>query len=486
MHSLKTRLFTLWALSLLASVAVGGLLFQLYQQSAHARVGRAEALVARACDLIRGHYDFYTADWSGPVPPLTNAGLRADLTAIVAIALSHQPGIAGGIWQADTGPLAYADPTDPGTPPSPQAPPAIQQLNQQAAAYDQPISQRTATATQTILSFACPLPGPIDALTAWTTTTVPLGAGIGPLQLGVGVLLALLVIMAIWLGRTLLVWGRHVHGIEAALEAAGPGGMPQVPRTGERELDRIIDALNDAGRRLGEAQRDAVALTDRAARAERLAALGRVAAGVAHEIRNPIAAARLQGENALAGDDARRRTAIGDMLGQIDRLDTLVTEMLAMTQRAAPTPVRTDLPTFLTRQAAGHKETAAAAGVKIAIAANGPAAAFDPAVVGRILDNLLSNAIRHTPPGGTVSLAAKNRPGSLSFTVADTGPGIPPDLANCLFEPFVTGRPDGTGLGLAIARELAEAHGGRLHHVPGQAGAIFVLDLPQEATWPPS
>ena len=78
----------------------------------------------------------------------------------------------------------------------------------------------------------------------------------------------------------------------------------------------------------------------RVARAERLAGLGRVAAGIAHEIRNPIAAARLQGENALAGDDARRRQAITDMLGQIDRLDGLVGELLAMTQRVDPQPVR--------------------------------------------------------------------------------------------------------------------------------------------------
>ena len=140
----------------------------------------------------------------------------------------------------------------------------------------------------------------------------------------------------------------------------------------------------------------------RAARAERLAGLGRVAAGVAHEIRNPIAAARLQGENALAGDDARRREAIGDMLGQINRLDGLVSELLAMTQRVEPKPMQVDLgdlPREAGRASQGHcgREVARRRGAR----RSEGSATFDPAVVGRILDNLLTNAIRHAPDAGS-------------------------------------------------------------------------------------
>ena len=497
MHSLKLRLFGIWSLSLLASIAVGILLFQLSRQSDQAQVGRAEAVIARACDLIRERYGFYAAGWSGP--GVIDGRLRADLVAAVTIALARQDGVEGGIWQADAGSLAYAYPTYEGTGPKTDLPMAerdqIRAVNQQAARDEQPVDRRVTSRAQTLLLHASPLAGPVGGLTAWTMTRVQAARGYRPLQLGLGALLGLMVLMSAWLGRTLLVWGRHVRGIEAALGGAGSAAMPAVGRTGERELDRIIDALNEAGLRLAEARRASDAMASRMARAERLAALGRVAAGVAHEIRNPIAAARLQGENALAGDDARRRAAIGDMLGQIDRLDTLVGELLAMTQRVEPRPVRVDLACFLHGQAAAHDETARAKGLTIAVDAIDGAAMLDPVVVGRVLDNLLANAIRHAPEQGTVRLAAGRRAALLVLTVSDSGPGVPVDMADHLFEPFVTGRADGTGLGLAIARELADAHGGQLvlRSAGGEGagdkaggGAIFALELPQEDAWPRS
>jgi hypothetical protein len=506
-------------------VAVGLLLIQLYRQSTEAQVGQAEVRIARACDMIGGRYGFYVAGWSNPGLRQPDERLRTDLTAVVAVALAHQEGVEGGIWQTGAGSLAYAFPTYQGSGPKTDLPAAereeIQAVNQRAAADEQQADHRTTSRTQTLLLHACPLNGPISGLTGWTMTRVQSALGLRPLQFGFGVLLALMVAMSVWLGRTLLVWGRHVRGIESALATAGPGAMPSVPRTGERELDRIIDALNEAGVRLAKARLESDEMALRVARAERLASLGRVAAGVAHEIRNPIAAARLQGENALAGDDGRRRQAITEMLRQIDRLDAHVAELLAMTQRVDPHPVRVDLATFLAGQADRHKETAAAKRVTVAIRTIEGFAWLDPAVIGRVLDNLLTNAIRHTPAGGAVTLAAERAPSiahqrsaipgtssevadsrgnrdrsathasprsdtsQLVLTVEDTGPGVPTGMLDHLFEPFVTGRADGTGLGLAIARELADAHGGRLalRQPSAGSGAVFALVLPQENAW---
>lgn len=489
MRSLKVRLFTLWSLSLLASLAVAVLLFQLTRQSSAAKVERAEAVIARACDLVRERFGFYAAGWTGSVA-LTDDRLRRDLATTVGLALARQNGVEGGIWQAEAGPLAYAYPTYEGTGPKTDLPVAerdqIQAVNAQAARDEQPAAARTVSRSQTLLLHACPLTGPINGLTAWTMTRVQTDGTTQPLQLGLAVLMALMTIMSVWLGWVMLAWNRHLNGIEAALADAGQGGMPRVGRTGERELDRIIDALNDAGARLAAVRREADVMAGRVARAERLAGLGRVAAGVAHEIRNPLAAARLQGENALAGDDARRRVAIEDMLGQIARLDTLAGELLAMTQRVQPRPEPVDLAGFLDGVVAGHRAVASARSVTIKVLAAGMAV-LDPSVVGRIMDNLLANAIRHAGERGAVSIRATHSAEHLVITVEDSGPGVSPEVAGSLFEPFVTSRADGTGLGLAIARELADAHGGSLTlssagDAASEHGASFELELPQEDT----
>jgi signal transduction histidine kinase len=442
--------------------------------------------------MIRDRYGFYTAGWTSAAAKQSDDNLRTDLGAAITLALAHQDGVEGGIWRSKSGSLAYAYPTYQGTGPKTDLPAAeqteIEAVNQRALRDEQSADHQVSSRTQTLLVHACPLKGPIGGLTAWTMTRLQSAPGLLSLQFGFGVLLALMVLMSAWLGRTLFVWGRHVRAIEAALAPAGHDGMPAVSRTGEQELDRIIDALNEAGRRLSKARQEADQMAIRVARAERLAGLGRVAAGVAHEIRNPLAAARLQGENALAGDDLRRRQAIIDMLGQINRLDAHVAELLAMTQRVDPHPVRLELDAFLAELAARHQETASAKRLVVAVEQAKGTACLDPAVIGRVLDNLLANAIRHAPTAGAVTLAAERSPGLLTLTVEDTGPGVPPEMQEQLFEPFVTGRPEGTGLGLAIARELADAHDGRLvlrPAAPGK-GAVFALTLPQGDAWPQS
>ena len=442
-------------------------------------------MVARACGLIGERYDYYTTGWRGPVPPLDDPRLRQDLTAATFLALSHRAGVEGGIWQAEAGPLAYAFPTYQGSGPKTDLPAAerdrIRAINETAVRDDQATSQQWASSRQTLLLQACPLPGPIPQLTAWTMMRVQSSIEAERLRLGLGVLLVLILGMSGWLLWVLASWSRRIGRLEAALAGHPADAPPVLDRTGEPSLDRIVAALNQSGARLGAARRRSDALMAQVASAERLAALGRVAAGVAHEIRNPIAAMRLRAENALATADEERRTqALQAVLDQVARLDRLSGELLAMTQRREPRPVRVELAALLAGYAEEHADQALAAGVTIRTQGNGEAS-IDPDLTRRALDCLFGNAVRHTPPGGTVTLRAARVGDTMTLHVEDTGPGVDLALRETLFDPFVTGRPEGTGLGLAIARELVGAQGGRLYldqAGPEGAGAHFVIELP--------
>ena len=468
---------------MVACCAVGALLIQISAQSTEAQTERAQVVVDQTCDLIRSRFDYYATGWRGPVPPLDDADLRRDLTAAVSIALSRQQRVEGGIWQADAGSLAYAYPTYAGGGLKLDIPAAeldrIRGVNEQAVSDETSVARQWTTGGQTLLLDACPLPGPIAGLTAWSMTRVQATAGTDQLRLGLGVLLGLVIGMSGWLAWLLWSWSRRVDRVEAAL-AGHTTTMPlTIVRTGEPGLDRIVDALNQAGVRLAAAQREAGNLSDRVAASERMAALGRIAAGVAHEIRNPIAAMRLRAENALASSDQERRAhALRAVLEQVARLDHLSAELLAMTQRRTLDLKLVDLADLLDTFVDDYAERAMAARVVLKVDGRGTAL-LDVILVRRVLDNLMSNAIRHTPEGGTVTLAAQQEKNRVCLTVEDTGPGVAPDLRATLFEPFVTGRPDGTGLGLAIAREAAEAHGGHLTLcAAGGHGAYFMAELP--------
>ena len=482
-RSLRARLAVVWLLSLAAAVAVGWLLLQLYRQGTTAQVARATATVARGCERIADGYAFYATGWAGPPGGLADARTRRDLTALVQVALAGSAGVQGGVWQQGAGSLAYAYPTYAGPGPRTEPPqgeqPRIAALNAEAADADRRATGLFPDGGQTLVLHACPLRGPIPELTGWTMTRVFASAGLDALRLGLGVLLALVLGIAGGLTGLVLAFTRHVGRIEAALAGAPPGELPPLPPTGEAELDRIVAALNTAGQRLAEARLRAEALAAQVAQSERLAALGRVAAGVAHEVRNPIAAMRLRAENALAGDPARRGAALEAILTQIARLDRLIGELLAMTQRRAPQPETVDLAALLEAAAADHRH----GGVTLRVAAPPLAAVLDPALLRRALDALLDNAVRHTPAGGRIVLRACRHGDGVRIEVADSGPGVAAALRATLFEPFVTGRADGSGLGLAIARELLEAQGGQLvlaspgGAAPG-AGAVFAMELP--------
>ena len=482
--SLRGRLLILWAISLVSAVAVGTMLVQLYRQSSIDQVARAEAITGRACDEITSRYRFYTTGWTQPPKDLNDDVLRKGLLAVLVVALAHSPGVEGGIWQRTEGSLAYAYPTYEGTGPKTDLPLAeverIRTANAGALAEERAVDLRQAGRLQTLLLHACPLPGPIDGVTAWTMSRVftEQGAGYTRLLGGLGVLLASVLASAGWTTHLLLTWSRKLGKIETTVEQHEGLDPPLLESTGERELDRIIASLNAAAVKVRTMRREAETLSAQVASSERLAGLGRVAAGIAHEIRNPIGAMRLKAENALLGDDARRRAALEMMLGQIGRLDALLHDLLTLTHRNEPRWQCTHVPALLAATAELHRDLADSHGVKLLMIAPAMVWPVDPDRMQRALDNLVLNAIQGMPAGGTVTVAAGELGGALRLRVSDDGPGLPTQVRQHLFEPFVSARADGTGLGLSIVREIMLAHGGTVSYRPENPGSTFELTLP--------
>ena len=211
----------------------------------------------------------------------------------------------------------------------------------------------------------------------------------------------------------------------------------------------------------------------------KLAALGRLTASMAHEIRNPLSAVTQAAE--LLKDE--KRTDMQARLARIindnaQRIERMIRDVLALGRREQALPEALELAPFVTEvvDAQGLREEAEREVFRVDI---DPALslAIDRAHLHQILDNLLVNARRHcSGKPGAVHIYAESLGGDLvSLNVVDDGPGIAENVRAQIFAPFFTTHAKGTGLGLYIARELAEANDATLDCRPGMPGAHFVL-----------
>ena len=257
------------------------------------------------------------------------------------------------------------------------------------------------------------------------------------------------------------------HQIALAVERA---------RRGEAERQRHEEARN--------AYRELRAAQERIIESEKMALLGTFAAGLAHEIRNPLNSIALQlsvieRRNAKLETDMGIRELISIIREEVSRLDALAGDFLQFSRADRVQQGLADLDAVVQHVVTLLEPQSAAAGVSLAyVRSEGlPPLPIDAEKMKQVLINLVRNGIEAMPEGGSVTVEITLRDHEAVLSVEDTGPGLPESVD--IFQLFVTTKPGGTGLGLSIARQIVAQHGGAIaaHNVPG-GGARFEITLP--------
>ncbi|HEY1186527.1 MAG TPA: ATP-binding protein [Gemmata sp.] len=291
--------------------------------------------------------------------------------------------------------------------------------------------------------------------------------------------------IAVSLRRSLLDTDRVLRDTATLLgEAAHSPDGPAAPSGAtETTLQRVTQAAAAVLKRLKKTERDAL-------RAEQLAWVGQMAAGIAHEVRNPLTVIKLLVQ---AATDPRRATGFRPqdlrvLEGEILRLEQIIRTFLDFARPPRPEKKSVNPDELIRACVEGVTARAELQGVTVraVLPPELPPLDADPGQLGQVLYNLLFNALDVLPAGGAVRVTVAVAPADtggpgevLTVLVSDSGPGLPVGLEEQIFDPFISTKETGMGLGLSICRRIIEAHGGSIGATNGPSGgAVFVVRLP--------
>jgi two-component system, OmpR family, sensor histidine kinase BaeS len=309
---------------------------------------------------------------------------------------------------------------------------------------------------------------------AVTVASAALGGVSSGTRLAAGLVGVLLFVLGIALvGRSVRRMVAPIGEVMDAADRVADGDYAaRVSARGPREMRRLGHAFNEMTARLQ--------TSDDQRR--------RLLADVTHELRTPLAVIQgnlegmVDGVYALDEDGVSRvleeTRVMARLLDDLQLLATADSGVLGLDRRP------TELAALVRDAVAAFEPRAERSGVALSSVAEGPSEALvDPVRVRQVLDNLVGNALRHTPAGGEVTIRLSGRDDAVEIAVVDTGPGIPPDRIDGIFDRYTRSADSGgTGLGLAIARALVEAHGGSIGAESEEGrGATLRVVLPRGA-----
>jgi len=273
---------------------------------------------------------------------------------------------------------------------------------------------------------------------------------------------------------------------EAAGRVAEGDYTGRVDVRGEDEIATLGHEFNHMTEMIVEMQEERI-------ERERLAAVGEMVRRIVHNLRNPLSGIRSLAELTLTDlptdSDARRNQ--DRIMTTVDRFESWLTRLLNVTRPLSLSIGETAVEPWLGGVIEAHRPMAQAKGVALTLdSSRAPrVASLDAALVEQAMSAIITNGVHASPEGGEVRVLAEADDGGKRWriVVEDSGPGVPPDLADQIFRPYFTTKPDGNGIGLAMAKQVIEQHGGRIaverpettaQGAETGAGARFVVTLP--------
>jgi signal transduction histidine kinase len=255
--------------------------------------------------------------------------------------------------------------------------------------------------------------------------------------------------------------------------------LAEANRTEARKAQAAAEQLAEANRSLQEAEAAV-------RRSERLAALGQLSAGLAHELRNPLGTIKASSEMLVKNipkDNALAAELAGFISTEVDRTNSLVTRFLEFARPLELRLNQAELSELIDRAIAQLERNTPPYDLTVYrnYSPDVRPFPFDAELLERVIYNLLINAAQATPPGGAVTVKTRPVDGSVEISVIDRGAGIAPQDLESIFNPFFTTKKEGLGLGLAIVSKIVDLHGGKMavESEPGK-GSVFRVYLPTE------
>ena len=239
-----------------------------------------------------------------------------------------------------------------------------------------------------------------------------------------------------------------------------------------------------AAEQLAEANLHIQQVEEAVRRSDRLAALGQLSAGLAHELRNPLGTMKASAEmlaRSVSAENEVAREVAGFISSEVDRTNSLITRFLQFARPLRLELEKADLAQTLDRAVALVEREVQGVAIYKNYAPEIPPFAFDAELLERVFYNLVLNAVQATQAGGAVTVKTRAAGGMVEIAVIDRGAGIDAKQRDSIFNPFFTTKPQGVGLGLAIVSKIVDEHGGKItvESEPGK-GSVFRVLLPVE------